>query len=186
MPGSRYHPGLRSRLVTVAVDLLGEAGADALSLRAVARRAGVSAMAPYRHYPGKAALLAAVAAHGFATLHQVLQAADAGAPPGGALVEQAVAYVRFATGHPALFRLMFSPMEHASHPDLAAASAAAYAVLQGRVAQDAPGANQDARTLGCWSLVHGLACLVLDGKLAADGVTPSDDLTRRVAQAMLP
>lgn len=185
--GKAYHHGeLRTALVGAALRLLADDGADAVSLRAVARRAGVSAMAPYRHYPDKEALLAAVAAQGFDGLRDVLRAADEAAPAGQALVAQAVAYVRYALENPALFRLMFGPKRLCTHPELIAAGEAAYAVLAARVAAEAPAdADRDSRALGCWSLVHGLASLFLDGRISDKTAAPYDEVTRRVAQAML-
>ncbi len=182
-----YHHGeLRRALVGAALGLLAEDGADAVSLRAVARRAGVSAMAPYRHYPDKEALLAAVAVQGFGGLCAVLRTADDAAPTGQALVEQAVAYVRYALENPALFRLMFGPKRLGTHPELTAAGEAAYAVLAARVAAEAPAdTDRDARALGCWSLVHGLASLFLDGRISDKTAAPDGDVTRRVAEAML-
>jgi AcrR family transcriptional regulator len=177
---------LRTALVGAALDLLAEDGANAVSLRAVARRAGVSAMAPYRHYPDKEALLAAVAVQGFTGLHDALRAADDAAPAGQALVEQAVAYVGYAIENPALFRLMFGPSRLCTHPELTAAGDAAYAVLAARVAAEAPAnADRDASALGCWSLVHGLASLFLDGRITDKTTAPYGDVTRRVAEAML-
>jgi AcrR family transcriptional regulator len=183
--GDSYHHGeLRTVLVNAALALLAEDGADAVSLRAVARRAGVSAMAPYRHYPDKEALLAAVAERGFAGLSEALRVADATAAPGEALVAQAVAYVRYATEHRALFRLMFGPRRLGTHPDLAAAGETAYAVLANRVAAETPtDADREACVLGCWSLVHGLAALVLDGWISE--ATSDASLTRRIAEAMV-
>ena len=160
-------------------------GSDEISLRAVARAAGVSAMAPYRHFPDKAALLAAVAARGFAGLRVALQAADDAAEPGGALVAQAVAYVDFALRNPALFRLMFGPPREGDHPALRKAGGTAFSVLAGRVAAESGPDERDALTLGCWALVHGLASLMLDGQLAGEARGPPTDLARRVATAML-
>ncbi len=169
-----------------ALDLLRQDGAEAISLRAVARRAGVSAMAPYRHYPDKEALLAAVAALGFERFRDALRSADAAAPAGQALVAQAQAYVGFALQNPALFRLMFGPKRLGAHPELWAAGEAAYGVLADRVAAETPvAADREARALGCWSLVHGLAMLLLDGRIGDKAAISADDVTRRVAQAML-
>ncbi len=185
--GRRYHHGeLRAALIAAALEFLADDGADSISLRAVARRAGVSAMAPYRHYPDKEALLAAVAVQGFDGLHAVLREADEAAPPGQALVAQAVAYVRYALANPAMFRLMFGPKRLGAHPELTAAGEAAYAVLAARVAAELPAtADRDARALGCWSLVHGLASLFLDGRITDKLAAPDADITRRVAEAML-
>lgn len=160
--------GLRVALVREAVAML-EGGAPDLSLRAVARAAGVSAMAPYRHFADKAALLGAVADHGFALLHDALERGDDAADGGAALIGQGLAYVAFATRHPPLFRLMFAA--GAPRPD--GAADAAYAILARRVAllalEDAPAA-----TLACWAIVHGLATLALDGRLppGADPARP--------------
>jgi len=187
LTGKSYHHGeLRTALVGAALDLLAKDGVDTFSLRAVARRAGVSAMAPYRHYPDKEALLAAVAAQGFEGLRDVLRVADGAAPAGQALVAQAVAYVRYALENPALFRLMFGPERLGTHPGLAAAGEAAYAVLAARVAAEpVAGADREARVLGCWSLVHGLASLFLDGRIGDKTAAPHDDVVRRVAEVML-
>ena len=182
-----YHHGeLSAALIAAALDLLASGGPETLSLRAVARRAGVSAMAPYRHYADKEALLAAVAAHGFAGLHAALQTADTAAAPGQALVLQAIAYVRFALANPALFRLMFGPRQAGAHPALLAAGNTAYAVLADRVAAETPAsADRDARVLGCWSLVHGLALLFLDGRISDRIAATDEDIVRRVAEALL-
>ena len=186
LSGKSYHHGeLRPALAAAALELLAEGGVDALSLRAVARRAGVSAMAPYRHYADKEALLAAVAAQGFDGLRSALQIADRQAGAGQALTAQAVAYVRYALDNPALFRLMFGPARAGTHPELAAAGEGAYAVLAHRVATDMrAGAECEARVLGCWSLVHGLACLHLDRRIKPSAA-PADEVTRNVALAML-
>jgi AcrR family transcriptional regulator len=158
-------PGLRTRLVHVAMEMLAE-GADTLSLRSVARGAGVSAMAPYRHFPDKAALLRAVADRGFEMLREALEAGDRG---GGreALVGQGLAYFRFAGEHPALFRLMFSNL--CAPPDPTEAGPRAHAILAGRVESIVtdPSAAATA-TVAAWAVVHGLALLALDGTLQID------------------
>ena len=181
-----HHGGLDHALLGAARELLAEGGVEALSLRAIARRAGVSPMAPYRHYPDKEHLLAAVAAQGFAAFSCALRNADETAPPGEALVAQAVAYVQFALANPAMFRLMFGAPRLGGHPELAAAGDSAYGVLASRVAAEAPdGADSEARTLGCWSMVHGLALLFLDAGLAGKVSASPDEITRRVAAVML-
>ena len=161
-------PSLRQTLVDHAMRLL-DAGEHDPSLRAVARAAGVSAMAPYRHFPDRNALLGAVAAEGFATLHGLLVAAD---ERGGAvaseqaLVEQGLAYVGFAQAHPALFRLMFTDAIAAAvhvSPDCAA-EGDAYGVLAARVATLCPD-RAAAATMAAWALVHGFATLALDRRL---------------------
>ena len=189
----RYHHGeLGPALLRAALTLLAEDGVEALSLREVARRAGVSAMAPYRHYADKNALIAAVAAHGFGALGNALRAADQSAAPGEALVAQAVAYVRYALANPMLFRLMFGAKRPDAMPDvlpdpaLEPVASATYAVLSYRVASETPAeGDREARTIGCWSLVHGLASLFLDGEIRPRLDATDDAITRRVATAML-
>ncbi|MDZ5649021.1 TetR/AcrR family transcriptional regulator [Nitrospirillum sp. BR 11828] len=162
---SGYHHGnLRETLVRTALTLLEESGVEALSLRAAARGAGVSAMAPYRHFADKAALLAAVADQGYADLRDRLAQADTQADPRQALVEQGVAYVRFACERPALFRLMLG----APVADLAPNSkkgGGGYDILSTRVAGLVAEDRRDTAIIAAWSLVHGLACLAVDGRL---------------------
>ncbi|HEY4042471.1 MAG TPA: TetR/AcrR family transcriptional regulator [Rhodopila sp.] len=167
-----YHHGdLRGALLHAAEGLLRDVGPAELSLRAVARRAGVSAMAPYRHFADKDALLAGVAADGFDQFARRLRQATAtGHDPRSALTAQGQAYILFARDEPALFRLMFGPIiSGASAIDaLRAAGAPAYAVLQDAVVAFRPDTDPSARedlTLACWALVHGLACLIVDGNI---------------------
>ncbi len=180
-----YHHGdLPAALIQAARALLAEDGTEALSLRAVARRAGVSAMAPYRHFPDKESLLAAVAAEGFRDFAAALEAADRSVPPDQALLEQGVAYVRFACAQPALFRLMFGPPRNGAHPALKHDEAQAYGILSRRVAAETPEPLRLSRTLACWSVVHGLASLIIDGQIDIGGTTP-EALARMVATGFL-
>lgn len=157
---SESKDGLRAALLMAALDLL-EPDGEAPSLRAVARAAGVSAMAPYRHFEDKAALLAAVADRGFAMLGDELAKADACADAAEALFAQGVAFTRFARLHPALFRLMFGPQYgHAG----TAAIQHADEVLDRRVAELVPN-SADAAKLACRALVQGLAMIELGGRL---------------------
>jgi AcrR family transcriptional regulator len=167
-------PGLRTRLVQVAMEMLAE-GADALSLRSVARGAGVSAMAPYRHFPDKAALLRAVADRGFEMLHDALETGDRGGDR-EALVGQGLAYFRFAGEHPALFRLMFSNL--CAPPNPADAGPGAHAILARRVESIVadPSAAATA-TIAAGAIVHGLALLALDGALPIDSEQARSVLT---------
>jgi AcrR family transcriptional regulator len=153
--------GLRAVLLRTALGLLEDEG-SVPSLRAVARAANVSAMAPYRHFEDKAALLAAVADRGFAMLGEALMAADAHDDPREALYGQGVAFTRFARAHPALFRLMFGP--HHGHAGSAAITSADD-VLERRAGELAP-ADSAAAKLACRALVQGLAVIEASGRLA--------------------
>ncbi len=170
-------------LVAEALDMLAAEGVEALSLRALARRAGVSAMAPYRHFSDKDALLAAVATRGFEGLRAAMDAAGC-ADPRADLARIGVAYVTYALEHPALYRLMFGPRGETRHPCREAAGEAAYARLADSVARAFPEAASEALVLGCWSLTHGLAGLFLDGPLAARAGDRTE-IAARVTRAML-
>lgn len=171
------HPPLKDALVHAAAVLLND-GLEAVSLRRVASATGVSPMAPYRHFPDKAALLGAVAEQGFNELCLRLSAADASGEGRSALIAQGLAYIAYALERPALFRLMFSTPEQACVPLLA--GDAAYGVLSRRVASLFP-EDAEAMTTGCWALVHGLATLAIGGTI------PLDELQlQAVLSAMLP
>ena len=163
-----YHHGdLRNSLIEAGFLLLREGGVAALTLRAAARAAGVSATATYRHFIDKEALLAAIAAEGFTRFAVALAAADHTGEGVAALRAQGVAYVEFAVAEPALFRLMFGAARPLCDDALAAASQAAFGVLASRVASLVGAARAEVTTLAAWSLVHGLACLIVDGQIAA-------------------
>src|SRR5579863_709063 len=106
-----YHHGeLAPALRESARAILEEEGLGALSLRSVARRAGVSHAAPYRHYASREALLADVASEGIANLRaELAQAAAAPAEKSERIVRIATVYLRFAVRHPGLMRLIFGP-----------------------------------------------------------------------------
>jgi AcrR family transcriptional regulator len=167
--GAYHHGDLRPALLRAAADVLEKQGLDALTLRDLASRAGVSHNAPYRHFKDRDALLAALAEDGFRALGKALEG-KSGNPMGEA-------YVRFALAHPARFRLMFGGgLRLSDHPGLRAASGGAYdALLQAlRARQDLP--DPEIAAAAAWSLVHGLANLLLDGHF--ERVTESADLER--------
>lgn len=153
--------GLRTTLIAAALKILEEEGEEP-SLRAVARAAGVSAMAPYRHFSDKADLMAAVANHGFETLGSALVRADDQPGAEQALFAQGMAFIDFARANPALFRLMYS--HQYGNADTGAVRAT-YEVLFKRVAAIRP-AQATAAALACRSLVQGLAAIAVAGRLA--------------------
>jgi AcrR family transcriptional regulator len=153
--------GLRNILIAAALRLL-EAEREEPSLRAVARAAGVSAMAPYRHFPDKTSLLAAVADHGFESLRSTLIAADDQPDAREALLAQGMAFIHFARTNPALFRLMYSHQYGRAGSE---AVQATYEILVRRVAGILP-MHAAAATLACRGLVQGIATIELSGRLA--------------------
>jgi AcrR family transcriptional regulator len=176
----RYHHGdLRRALLDAAEALLAE-GEAAPGLRAVARRAGVSHAAPYRHFADRAALLAAVAARGFRELaDRMAHAAAAAGDARARLAALGEAYVGFALDRPAAFRLMFGPQFAGGRggPELQAAQAEAFELLARAVAELRGGAARDPEVrqaaVAAWGLAHGLAQLLIDGRAApAPGQSP--------------
>ena len=182
----RYHHGdLRLALVEGAMRLLKVQSAAELSLRAVARLAGVSPNAPYRHFESKDALLAAVAEEGFRRLAAATAAASG--PPRTRLGRMGVAYVRFATENPRLYGLMFGPVlrEWERFEGLVAAADASFEVLVDAVA-NATGENRKvaaSEAVLAWSAVHGYAMLAIDGFLGgcrAERLPKPEELVRIV------
>ncbi|MFE2959571.1 TetR/AcrR family transcriptional regulator [Nocardia tengchongensis] len=177
-----YHHGdLPTALLRAAVELLEENGAAELSLRAAARRAGVSTAAPYRHFADRDALLSAVAAVGYRDLAARLAAAHPAPLTAEDLATIAIAYVQFALERPGLFRVMFAEPCDPTSPERVAATEAIHEYVKNIVQQAFPAADPESMAIAVWSLVHGLAFLHLDGKLDA---ISADDVADRVRGAV--
>ena len=187
---ARYHHGdLRAALIEEGLRELAGGAAGDLSLRAIARKVGVSATAVYRHFPDKTALLAALCTEGDRLLGDASRRAQASAGGGRAGFDATGrAYVRFALDHPALFRLMMGRFR-GMPGEPGAPQSAGLRLLVDNVAAlsspDVPPAEQKLRALQSWALVHGLAMLMLDGIVPADEalidaviVSPIDDQPR--------
>jgi len=166
-----YHHGdLRAALIRAGLAILAEEGVQALSLRAAARRAGVSHAAPYRHFADKEALLAAIAEEGFNMLAAEVEAARERFPasPREQLEESAWAYVRFALVHPDHLLVMFGGLfeNPRAYPGLREAGARAFNVLV-EIVRSGQGAGTmitgEARLLAfvAWTQVHGLSLLLI-------------------------
>jgi len=165
----------RERLIRTALDLLTEQGLEGMTLRNIARRAGVSHGAPLRHFASLADLLAEVAAHGFRMLSEAIEKSAAQLAPGvGPLARLRAgsrAYVECAVANPALFALMFRPelldADNASYRRDGGASFERV-VVQVRAAQDAgwhPQRNTRVLAGAVWASLHGLATLWAQGAL---------------------
>jgi len=157
-PVSTYHHGdLPAALLRAAGRTLEKRGIGALSLRETARRAGVSHNAPYRHFSDREALLAALAAEGITMLGEQLRGKPAR--------EMGEAYVRFALEQPQRFRLMFGGvLPVAKYPELGRAARSAHKALE-EAFSELP--RPELAAAGAWSLVHGLAHLLLEGHFGA-------------------
>jgi len=186
--------GLRDRLLDAATALIAEAGPRGFSLREVARRARVSEAAPYWHFDDKEALLAAVAERGFLELAASMQnARPAHDDPLSRFQALGIAYVRFALRHPSYLRVMFGAAapSRAAHPALLEAAGRTFEVLVAaiveaqRARQVVAGDPEDLAIAG-WSLTHGLAELLVDGKLRARATSEDDieALARRVTEIL--
>jgi AcrR family transcriptional regulator len=172
-----HHGNLVPALVAAALALLDETQDWAFSLREVARRAGVSHNAPYKHFPEKRDLLAAVAARGFDALTERMVAARPGVQGvRGKLVALGRAFVAHGIANPALYRLMFSAAltsSDAGRPPIEKAAAAKARAVLGEAIADgvragafpASMANPEeaaAASLAIWSMLHGLTMLAID------------------------
>ncbi|MFE7509057.1 TetR/AcrR family transcriptional regulator [Promicromonospora sp. NPDC057488] len=166
---SYHHGDLRRAMTAAAATAVAERGAAGLSLRELARLAGVSHAAPAHHFGDKAGVLTAVATEGFALLAEALDQA------GDDLLAAGVAYVRFAVGHPGHFAVMFDrSLLHGDDADLRAAEQAASAALAD-LAPDADGAR------AAWSVAHGFASLWLSGAIeGSDVVAAAEPVLRRL------
>jgi AcrR family transcriptional regulator len=172
-----HHGNLKAALLQAALGLIAEAGPAAFTLREVARRAGISHNAPYRHFREKDELLAAVATEGFDRLAEALDKPGKGTrarDPNPALRRfqaSGLAYVRFALGSPEHLQVMFDwPLDPDRYPELSAASRRAFSVLVELVeaAQregSLPGGDPLALACIAWSMVHGVAKLAIARKL---------------------
>jgi AcrR family transcriptional regulator len=179
--GEHFAGDLRQALLDAAVAILDEAGADRLSLREVARRAGVSHAAPAHHFTDKAGLLTAVATEGFGMLVKYLADAQPGGAeqPAGQLAALGRAYAQFAQENPGRFEVMFRPgLLHAGDQAFQRAGDAAFQALHHHIATgQSHGWREreptDALAAAAWALAHGITVLRMQGSLARHYPDPS-------------
>lgn len=170
-----YHHGdLPNALLNAVADLVEEKGSAEVSLRAVARRAGVSHSAPAHHFGDKEGMLAAFAQRGYEILRTEMVEARHGVVAGTALDRLGAvgaAYVRFAVDHTAYFDVMFrSSIEKDAHQELHASADGVFAFLTqvvGDLIAERELTSVDRRIVAVyfWSLAHGLATLAVDGSM---------------------
>ena len=181
-PRDRYHHGdLRRALLDEALRTIQQDGVEALTLRTIGVRLGVSRTALYRHFTDKRALLSSVATEGFRLLtERLLNAWKAGGIRG--FNAMGVAYIRFAMGNPSHYRVMFGGFvdDGPRDDDLMRESTAAFQALVdaiGALQQEGAVRKDDALQLAqfIWAVVHGVSMLIIDGQLAHHRA-PIDDL----------
>ena len=176
-----HHGNLRRTVIDTAMAMLHESRNWQFTLREVARRAGVSHAAPYRHFPDKAALLSEMTLLGFDRLREALTAAKPARPQSirDEFLTVARAYVRFGTSNPALYRLMFGGDEgKAADVHLNERALAAFGVLLELLERgQAEGVlrKRDVRgqAAACWALMHGITMLTIDGLFRPEKVGPA-------------
>lgn len=181
-PPKYHHGDLRQALIDGAIAILEEEGFKALSLRAVARKAGVSQAAPYNHFKDKNDMLAAIAAKGFedmaAAQHQAVLQSEKGKSN---LIALGREYVSYGLEHPALLQLMFGP-EFASpdqYPQLSEVSKRGYQQLINAVedhitTEDGDHPPTAVGAAAAWAMVHGLTTLMIEGRIDPDLKSPAE------------
>jgi AcrR family transcriptional regulator len=170
-----HHGGLRDALLQAAERVLERDGLAGLTLRAVAREAGVSHAAPAHHFADLTGLVSELAAIGFRQFNSAMVAAGAmGASPLEKALARAKAYVAYAQAHPGMYGLMFRTERlDMSRPALRDAAQASFAGLAGaigatrheQISEQTLSLEQAADIARAWSLVHGFTTLLLDGRL---------------------
>jgi AcrR family transcriptional regulator len=164
---SYHHGDARSALLAAATALLEKVGAQGLSVRGLAARAGLSRQAPYNHFPDKEALLAELVGEGFRRLSAEISATP-GYPASAASLERAAeAYIGFAQRSPALFRLMFSRelVDISRFPEVTKVASEAFGSMRRIIATLTGPARVDELALAAWCLVHGYATLCIENGL---------------------
>ncbi len=187
--GKYHHGNLRDVLLAAGLLMLESGVGEAFSLRELARQVGVSANAPYRHFPSKDDLLLAMIAEGFNRLTAVqmsaqMAAIQAQASAADVFLAAGLAYIHFARDNPGLFRLMFGAFAAANvSEEKNSAANAAFANLNFGMAAALELPVDDTRVtlsaIHAWGLVHGLSQLMLDHQLD-DKSTDVDQLIRQV------
>ncbi|MDE2385178.1 MAG: TetR/AcrR family transcriptional regulator [Alphaproteobacteria bacterium] len=186
-PKPYHHGHLREQLLAAGEQALGEMPVEQVSLREIARRAGVSHAAPKHHFPSLGHLLGEVAARGYTRFAGALAAAADAAPdqsPQSRLLAMGRAYLRFAESNAAAYQLMFGQREPmVMTPNLITASYAAWSQLLEAVTAIVGSARAQGAALHVWSSVHGLSTLKLSGRVPPE--MPGHNLEEQMLQMML-
>ncbi len=193
---SYHHGNLAEALVNSALEIIGSEGLGSLSLRALARHAGVSPAAPYRHFASRNALLEAIATQGFRirSAHMRMAKEAAGSDPMARLLEVGVAFVLFAHEHASHYAVMTSAplIEESQDSELANAAAESMGILlqamrDGQEAGRIASGDLKVLAAAAWASVHGLASLIASGQLRQLRIESEnlEELTRRITGAML-
>ncbi|MBR1172371.1 WHG domain-containing protein [Bradyrhizobium sp. KB893862 SZCCT0404] len=191
-----HHGALREALLQAAERVLERDGLGGLTLRAVAREAGVSHAAPTHHFGDLTGLLSELAAVGFRQFNAAMASScDAATTPLGRALARPKAYVAYAQAHPGMYGIMFRTERlDYSRPSLHEAAEASFAGLanaigamrQEQISGDALTMEQGAAIARAWSMVHGFTTLLLDGRLEDIlGRLPEGTTAERLLESML-
>jgi AcrR family transcriptional regulator len=176
MPRKNYHHGhLKNALIRAGMEIISKEGLGGLSLRKVAKKAGVSPTAPYAHFADKQALIAAISTEGYHRLYDQLTATVAthAGDPQRTLLEVGWSYVQFALSDPQRFKVMFSGIleQEKDYPEFREMALKSFELLVSLVksCQEAalldPGPT-DMLAVRLWSVVHGFVLLLLEGQIS--------------------
>ena len=174
--GTYHHGDLPATLMDLALEHIAREGTEKLSLRALAREAGVSPTAPYRHFPTKRCLLAALATRGFRTLRDINQSVSlSGEDLERSCIRLGMGYIHFAMENPTAYQIMFGTVidDFTPYPELAEAAEQSYAAVR-HLIELIMASRPDLRTspelLGgaIWAAVHGIASLAIFGASRED------------------
>ncbi len=176
MPRKKYHHGdLKNALILAGIDILSKEGLAGLSLRKVAKKAGVSHAAPYAHFADKQALIAAISTEGYRRLYEKLSATIElnKVNPHQRLVDVGWTYIQFAIKEPEHFKTMFSGIieQEKDYPEFRKMAQKNFGLLVALV-KDCQEAGllaegpADMVAVGLWSLVHGFILLLLEGQIS--------------------
>jgi AcrR family transcriptional regulator len=176
MPPKKYHHGdLKNALIEAGIKILAKEGVGGLSLRKVAKKAGVSHSAPYAHFTDKQSLIAAISTEGFKQLYAELDTAVSqyASDPKRQLMEGAWAYVQFAINNTDTFKIMFSGVleKEKDYPSFVEISRRTFdrVVDVVRACQDAGflrPAPQEIMAVSVWGQLHGIVSLLLEGQVS--------------------
>jgi AcrR family transcriptional regulator len=180
MPRKNYHHGdLKNSLIKAGIDILSKEGVSGLSLRKVARKAGVSHAAPYAHFTDKQALIAAIALDGHGKVHTRLEEVVAQYPnePLNQLMQLAWAYMQFGLEAPAHYKITFSGLieNEKNYPELVEVARKSLESLKKIVADcqaagilDPSEYELEIVAISLWGLIHGLVTLVIENQVSSN------------------
>ena len=184
----KYHHGdLRNALIEAGLEILTQEGENALSLRKVARKVGVSHAAPYRHFANKEILIAAIADEGYQKLEAQMKEAIAQFPDDSSvqLIELGWAYIQFALENPSHLRVMFTDFSEACELETESTfDLLVQTIKVGQETNDVVAGDAMPLALTLWSVVHGLSIFLIENKIppVTSGAISAEEVARACLQ----